>query len=49
MHVAQLVESGGVTLVGGLAKPEQSLAVVLGDTNPIDIVKAQFELGLRVA
>ena len=48
MHVAQLIQRGRITLVGGLAIPSQSLAVVLRNSAAIEIVVPQCELRLRV-
>jgi hypothetical protein len=47
MHVAQLIQRGRITLVGGLAIPNQGLAVVLGNSAAIEIAATQCELRLR--
>src|SRR6267142_575958 len=48
MHVAQLILRRSITLAGGLAIPDQSMDVVLGNAEAAKIVVRQSELRLRV-
>jgi len=49
MHVAQLIQRGSIILGGGLAIPDQSPGVDLGDAEAAKIVVPQLELRLRVS
>src|SRR5579864_8373347 len=48
IHVAQQILRGSEALVSGLAIPEQSLSVVLGNADAVEIVVRDRELRLRV-
>src|SRR6267378_176944 len=48
IHVAQLILRGSKALVGGLAIPEHSLGVVLGNAEAVIIMIRQRKLRLRV-
>jgi hypothetical protein len=43
-----LIQRGSITLVRGLAIPDQSLAVILGNADAVDIVVPHSELRLGV-